>query len=144
MDRFIEFAVNHWVLITLFFALLLALLVTESRRGGRTVSSQQLTHLANHEGAAIIDVRETVDYQAGHITGSINVPYTRLKDNIVEIEQYKEQPVVLVCKVGQHSGEAGRALNSQGFVDVRRLSGGIAGWKADGLPLIKASYTNCQ
>jgi len=139
MDRFIEFAVNHWILVSVFIGLLVAVLVNESRRGGRGVSSQQLTHLINRDSAVVIDVREVADYEVGHITGSLNIPYARLTDSLGQLDQHKQVPVILVCKMGQHSGEAGRILHAAGFEDVRRLTGGVGSWTADGLPLVKAS-----
>ena len=51
--------------------------------------------------------------------------------------RHQDKPVILVCKMGQHAGAAGRILSTSGFKDVRRLSGGITTWKSDGLPLVK-------
>jgi len=44
---------------------------------------------------------------------------------------------VLVCKMGQSAGAAGRKLRADGFSDVRRLSGGMAEWNASNLPVVK-------
>ncbi|HAU16157.1 MAG TPA: rhodanese-like domain-containing protein, partial [Gammaproteobacteria bacterium] len=49
MDRLLEFALNHPELVVTFVVLLVLFFVLESRRGGKTVSSQQLTHLMNKE-----------------------------------------------------------------------------------------------
>ena len=136
MDRVIEFAMNHPMLVGSFIALLVAFIVLESRRGGKSVSSQQLTNLVNRENAVVLDVRDAKEFREGHITGSRNIPFAQLQSKLGELEQYKEAPIILVCKMGQHAGAAGRVLSTSGFKDVRRLTGGLSGWKADGLPLV--------
>ena len=137
MDRLLEFALNHPELVVTFVVLLVLFFVLESRRGGKTVSSQQLTHLMNKEEGLVLDVRESKEYREGHITGSRNIPFSKLKDNLGDIEQFKDKPVVQVCKMGQHAGAAGKILHGAGFKQVLRLSGGITTWKADSLPLVK-------
>ncbi|MGC1511243.1 rhodanese-like domain-containing protein [Ketobacter sp.] len=137
MDRLLEFSMNHPELVGPFFVLLIGFFLLESRRGGKTVSSAQLTNLINNEDALLIDVRDTKEYREGHITGARNIPFSKLKDSLAEIAQFKEKPVVVVCKMGQHAGAAGKILNTDGFKNVLRLKGGIATWSADGLPLVK-------
>jgi len=137
MERILQFAVNHPELVGPFIVLVILLIWVESRRGGKTVSSQQLTNLVNREGALVLDVRESKDFREGHITESRNIPFSTLKENLNQLEKFKEKPVVVVCNVGQHASAAGKILSGSGFTDVRRLSGGITSWKSDGLPLIK-------
>ena len=137
MDRLIEFALNHPILVGSFLALLTAFFWLETRRGGLTVSSLQLTQLVNKEEGIILDVRESKDFRAGHITGARNIPFSKLKDNLSELSKFKDKPIVIVCKMGQHAGAAGKILSADGFTDVRRLRGGITTWSADGLPLVK-------
>lgn len=137
MDRLIDFAMNHPVLVGSFLVLLTALLGLENRRSGKSVTSQQLTNLVNTAGAVVVDVRDAKEFREGHITDSRNVPYSQLQEKIGELSSYKDKPVILVCKMGQHAGAAGRLLTKAGFTDVRRLSGGISTWTADRLPLVK-------
>jgi len=134
MEQFLEFAVNHWVLTTLFLVLLAGLILTESKRGGEAVEINEATRLINREGAAILDLRSEAEYKAGHIVGALNIPFTRLKDNLQDLEKYKSNPIILVCKMGQHSGSAGKLLRQAGF-EVRRLSGGMSQWESANLPL---------
>jgi rhodanese-related sulfurtransferase len=137
MERLLEFAINHPFLVGSFAVLLALFFVLESRRSGKSVSSQQLTNLMNREEALVLDVRESKEYRDGHITGSRNIPYSKLKDSTKEIESFQDKPVVLVCKMGQHASAAGKILHGAGFKNVLRLSGGITTWKADGLPVVK-------
>jgi rhodanese-related sulfurtransferase len=137
MDRLLEFAVNHYLLVGAFTGLLGALLFTESRKAGQSVSSLELTRLINTADALVLDIREAKEFREGHITGSLNIPYGKLVDRVSEIERHKERPVILVCKMGQHAAAAGRILTQKGFSKVLRLRGGILTWQGDGLPLIK-------
>ena len=137
MEHMLEFAQNHPELVGPFVVLVVLLILVESRRSGKTVNSQQLTNLVNKEEAVVLDVRDTKEFREGHITESRNIPFPSLKDNLGQLDKYKEKPVVIVCKTGQSAGAAGRILNTSGFKDVRRPSGGITNWKADGLPLVK-------
>lgn len=137
MDHLFAFAMNHPALVGAFLMLLTALLALENRRGGKSVTSQQLTNLVNKTGAIVVDVREAKEFREGHITDSRNIPYAQLQDKLSELDSFKDKPVILVCKMGQHAGAAGRILTKAGFTDVRRLSGGVVTWTGDGLPLVK-------
>lgn len=132
-----EFIANHWILSSIFLVLLIAFFVNEGKRGGAAITSSTLVNLINREGATILDVRDSKDYGSGHITGAINIPYASFDGRASELDKYKDKPVVVVCKMGQHSGAIGRKLLAQGFGDVRRLSGGMSEWQASNLPLVK-------
>ncbi|MEM9624393.1 MAG: rhodanese-like domain-containing protein [Pseudomonadota bacterium] len=45
---------------------------------------------------------------------------------------------MITCKMGQHSGSAGTLLKKKGFANVSRLKGGIAEWRGQSLPVVKA------
>lgn len=138
MERLIEFALNHWEMVSLFFILLTAVIFTEGRRGGETVSSTEATQLMNKEEALVLDVRESKEYGEGHITGSVNIPFAKVNERVSELNKHKEKPIIIVCKMGQHSGAVGKILKAKGFTNVKRLRGGLSGWQADSLPLVKA------
>jgi rhodanese-related sulfurtransferase len=53
------------------------------------------------------------------------------------LEKYRDKPLILVCKMGQQSGAAGKKLGAEGFTGVYRMSGGMMEWGALQLPLIK-------
>ncbi|MBL4867944.1 MAG: rhodanese-like domain-containing protein [Pseudomonadales bacterium] len=137
MEKILEFVLNHWELALLLGGLITALVVTESRRGGVGVSSTQLTTLINREDAVVLDVRDAKDFRLGHITGAVNIPFASIETRLGELSHHKDKPIVIVCKMGQHSSTVGKTLRGDGFGDVRRLTGGIGSWLADGLPLVK-------
>jgi len=118
--------------------LLILLMVTESKRGGQSISTHEATLLINRENAVVLDLRAQAEYNNGHIVDALNVPYTSLNDRLGELEKYKERPVILVCKMGQHSGAAAKQLMKAGFTQVKRMRGGIAEWSSANLPLVKS------
>jgi len=140
MNQLIQFIINHWLL-WLALAGVIILLVyeeTKGKVGGATqISAQQATNLINHEAGVVVDVRETTEFQNGHLTAAINVPLSNLQQNTNKLTKYKSKPIILVCNVGQDSNKSVALLQKAGFAKVYFLSGGIAAWQKAGLPLIK-------
>ena len=56
---------------------------------------------------------------------------------IEELQKHRDKPVILICKIRQHSSAAGSQLIKNGFQDVRRLSGGMTEWTGSNLPVVK-------
>ncbi len=73
------------------------------------------------EEAYIIDVRERMAYENGHIKGAINIPLSELRDRVNEIP--KDRPVYLHCRTGQRSYNAVLALQNLGFGNVVNITG---------------------
>ncbi|MBL4827206.1 MAG: rhodanese-like domain-containing protein [Spongiibacteraceae bacterium] len=138
MALFIEFLNEQWMLVGGLVICLILLLQHESRKGGPSISPQQLISQVNHENAVVVDLRDPAEFRKGHIVDALNIPHAKLNERITELESYKDKPVILVCKLGQHSGTAGKALTEKGFDKVSRLSGGIAEWQNTQLPLVNS------
>ena len=137
MSQLFEFVGNHPILVGIFAVLLTLFIRNETQRGGRGVSPQELVNLVNREGAVVLDVRDSKEFAAGHIVDAVNVPHTSLESRLAELEKYKEKPVTIVCKMGQHAGTAGAMLRKAGFGSVSRLSGGMTEWRNQNLPVVK-------
>lgn len=137
MDRFLEFAVNHYLLVGTFVALLIAWIVTEMARGGQSVSPQGLSALVNQQNARVIDIRDPAEFKTGHITGSDNIPYSRISERLEELKKEPDRPIVIICNIGQTAGAVGSQLKTAGLTQVYKLEGGISNWKSQSLPLVK-------
>ena len=135
MDFFI-FASEQWFLLSIFLLLVYAFIWRESSKGGKSISYHELTRLINSDAALVVDVREAKEFSSGHISGAINIPAVKIKERISELESKKDKLVVIVDKMGQHSGSIGRDLSRQGF-SINRLSGGMTEWTAEKLPVVK-------
>lgn len=73
--------------------------------------------------AQLIDVRSDSVYNAGHITGAINIPLTQLTDRLDEIS--KDKKVIVSCETSVTSYNAERILRNLGY-DVYNLDGGYS------------------
>ena len=107
-------------------------------RGGAVIGAQELVQLVNNENALVVDVRDKAEFDLGHIVDSINMPYASIDSRSDELNKHKDRPLVIACKMGQHSGAAGTALKKKGFENVSRLRGGIAEWRGQNLPVVKS------
>lgn len=137
MDRLIEFVGNHYLLSGAFVALLIALMLYEARRSGKTLSSRELTSLVNADQAVVLDIRQAKDFAAGHIVDSVHIPRDKLAGRLGELDKYRDKTLVVVCDSGITAGPACTQLQQAGFA-AARLAGGINGWRADNLPTVKA------
>ncbi|AZC22087.1 MULTISPECIES: rhodanese-like domain-containing protein [Pseudomonas] len=132
----IQFATEHYLLVGAFVILLALLIAHELSRGGRSLSTGELTALVNSEQGVVIDIRPSKEYAAGHIVGALNIPQDKLAARIGELEKHKAKTIILVDAQGQHAGTQARELMKSGFT-AAKLSGGVSSWKADNLPLVK-------
>lgn len=138
MEKLFTFVSNNPLLVGTFVILLALFIRNETQRGGRSVSAQQLVDMVNRDDAVVLDVREKKEFEAGHIVDAVNIPYTALESRLSELKDYKSRPVVIACKMGQHSGAAGTLLRKNGFENVSRLTGGVAEWRNQSLPVVKS------
>lgn len=76
--------------------------------------------------AQVIDVREKVDYDYGHINGSRNIPMTKFRQRFQGLR--KDQPVYLCDANGIASYRAARILKKNGYTDIYMLKGGYKKW----------------
>jgi len=138
MEQLFTFIGNHPLLVGTFVLLLVLFIRNEMSRGGATVSAQELVQLVNNNDALVLDVRDKSEFEQGHIVEAMNIPYGNLESRMSELNKYKDKPIVIACKMGQHSGTAGTLLRKNGFEQVSRLRGGIAEWRGQSLPVVKA------
>ncbi|HEY4650311.1 MAG TPA: rhodanese-like domain-containing protein [Pontibacter sp.] len=85
--------------------------------------------LSKGETPVIIDVREDWEYQESNIAGAQNIPLGTLPQRLEDLEDLKEQEVIVHCKSGARSATAKAYLQQQGFANVRNLLGGIQNYK---------------
>ena len=73
------------------------------------------------EGAVVLDVRSHGEYVSGHIDGSINIPVSKLSENLNKLKS-KNKPVITCCASGMRSASAKGFLESKGYTKV--INGG--------------------
>lgn len=140
MAEFFEFLGRHPMLSASFFGVLIAWIIYEVRQarvGYRKLAPGAATLLVNRENAALIDVNSAPDFDKGHIPGSRNVPLSQFDPEGRDLSKLKGKPIVVVCRDGLASQQACARLVKAGFPQVNQLRGGLNGWVAEQLPLIK-------
>jgi rhodanese-related sulfurtransferase len=137
LEQLLEFAVNHWILTSLWIVLAILLMKTEGARGGQALSPQQVTQKVNNEDAKVIDIRAKDEFNKGHLPNAINIPARDVQKRIGELEPFKDQPVIIICKTGTTAGATGAILAKEGFNKLFKLRGGILEWQNSNLPLVK-------
>lgn len=90
------------------------------------------TMIENSEPPVLLDVREKVEWDEGHIPGAKHVPRGYLELRIENAVPDKTSPILLYCAGGTRSVLAGRTLQEMGYNNVRSLKGGFTAWKDAG------------
>jgi len=89
--------------------------------------------LAGGEEVVLVDVRESGEWDAGHLPGARHVPRGYLESRIEGVAPDRDARVVLYCASGQRSALAAHTLTELlGYRDVVSLAGGITLWKDRG------------
>ena len=80
----------------------------------------------------IIDVREESEYNAFNIGGKL-IPLCKISNmDIEDIQELKDEEIILHCKGGGRSTQACLLLEEAGFTNVINLTGGITAWQKMG------------
>ncbi len=96
-------------------------------------------------GAVLVDVREQVEWDAGHIPGAIHIPRSYLELNIENAVPNRATRIVTYCASGVRSAYAAATLGQLGYGDVASMAGGIQAWQRAGLPtVLPARLTEAQ
>ena len=132
-----EFIINNIWLFGLALISGGALLWPLLRQRGSTVSILQATQMINQGKTVILDVRAPAEFASGHIRESKNIPLDELPKRVGELDKFKSKSVIIVCASGARSSKAASQLKHAGFKDVFSLTGGLAAWRAQGLPTAK-------
>ena len=91
-------------------------------------------HLGN--GVTLIDVRESEEWDRGHIPGAKHVPRGYLESRIEGAQPDRDARIVLYCASGQRSALAAHTLEGLlGYTNVASMTGGITLWKDRGYKL---------
>jgi len=104
----------------------------------QAVNLAELEQMIEAENVLLLDVRPSVEYEFGHITGAISIPMNELMDNLKNIAKDKE--IIAYCR-GPFcvlADEAVKLLKEQGY-HVSRLDEGYPEWK---MKQLESNQTN--
>lgn len=92
------------------------------------ISMQDFYEKYNNEELTILDVRESHEYEAGHIPSAENFPLSSLGIEFTKLD--KSQKYYVICQAGGRSAKAYDFLEAQGF-DVINIEGGMNNWPGE-------------
>ena len=84
----------------------------------------------NGEEFVALDVREKDEFDAGHISGAVLIPYTEIDQRAKEILPDQEKQILVYCRSGRRSKIAAESLAKLGYTNVKEF-GGIIDWPYD-------------
>jgi rhodanese-related sulfurtransferase len=86
----------------------------------------------------ILDVRSQAEWDAnGHIEGAVLIPVTEVPANLAQLPADKAAPIMVLCASGHRGAMTQMYLQFLGYTSVRNLNGGMNGWVAAELPVVK-------
>jgi phage shock protein E len=67
----------------------------------------------------IIDVRESEEFDEGHVNGALNIPPSLLMAGAKELDTVaKDSPIIVYCRTGSRSNVAKQILEGIGYTNI--------------------------
>ncbi|MGF1573004.1 MAG: rhodanese-like domain-containing protein [Sumerlaeia bacterium] len=76
----------------------------------------------------VLDVRNPDELALAAVANTINIPMPSIAERLGELDEYKDQELIVMCHHGARSQRVAEYLASQGFTNVKNLTGGIHAW----------------
>ncbi|WP_304454616.1 rhodanese-like domain-containing protein [Nocardiopsis sp. YSL2] len=92
-----------------------------------TVVLGRAEELVGQNRAAVLDIRQSPEFDAGHVPGAHHIELGALEENLARVPQ---GPLVVMCGHGERAMGAAGILLRAGRTGVRVLAGGPAEWSA--------------
>ena len=74
----------------------------------------------------LIDVRDTDEFEEGHIFGSLHIPWETIIERTKGIKLDRE--MILYCNTGVRANKAAKFLDNAGFKNIFLYKGGMEEW----------------
>jgi rhodanese-related sulfurtransferase len=104
-------------------------LVAEAKGEIREITAPELKQwFTEGKDLVLVDVREPMEYQNGHIGNAVNIPRGLLELQIDEVVADQDKSIVMYCGGGSRSALAAQTLKTMGYDQVYSLQGGYRFW----------------
>lgn len=84
--------------------------------------NEKVKEFRNHPDAVLLDVREDVEYQSGHIPGATLQPLSRI-DQIEGAVPDKNRKIYVYCHSGKRASEAVYYMHAMGYTNLENIGG---------------------
>ena len=92
------------------------------------IDVETLQNKLENEEITLLDVRESFEYDGGHIEGAVNAPLSSLDAN--KLSYPKDEPIYVICRSGNRSAQAASQLLDAGYTEIYDVSGGMMAWES--------------
>ena len=94
------------------------------------VITASAAHLLYDSGSAVfLDVRTKTEYDDGHIESSVHIPVSELPLRYQELEDRKNDQIIVYCRSGNRSRKGTSILLENGF-NAKNMLGGFIEWNS--------------
>ena len=93
------------------------------------------------QGRTVVDVREPMEYRAGHVPGAILMPMRQVAERAAELPT--DEPVYVICATGNRSQAMTQVLRRAG-VEAYSVAGGTSQWADAGGELVVGPHARAQ
>ena len=140
MTEYITFVQNNPLLfigLVVVIAFIVKIEIARLTRKYNQINTNEAVQLLNKDETVVVDVREDKEVQTGIINGAKHIPLGSLSDQMSQLNNAKDKPILIYCRSGNRSSTACQKLTQLGFSDVYNLAGGIMSWESANLPIHK-------
>jgi len=97
-----------------------------------SISVLEARERISRDSVLVLDVRTPPEFTGplGHINGAILIPLQELEQRLDELEPYKQEDIIVVCRSGNRSGKATIVLQKKGFKAIN-MEGGMLKWNSE-------------
>ncbi len=93
--------------------------------------------VAMPEKYLLFDVRTLEEYEVGHLSGAVLIPYDTIRERIHVVAPEKSMQIYLYCHSGGRASMAQHTLEKMGYNNVVNLGGISSASRKTQLPIIK-------
>ncbi len=107
-------------------------------RRAEMLDIEELKHrLDQKQDLLLLDVRNEADYlgEQGHIAQSKLLPLEQLTQRIGELEDWRDKPIITICRTDKRSAQAAKLLANMGFSNVKVARMGMTDWISHQYPV---------
>lgn len=137
--QLLEFSIKHIALVSAIIAILCALGVINYLQwtlGARAISPTRATLLINRHQAAVLDLREELEFLKAHLPKAAYLSH----DSWAALRQQLKPscPIILITSRSMPPFKWLKALRAEGFSELYYLEGGLTAWEQANLPMIRS------
>lgn len=98
-----------------------------------SIDSDALAEDATSRAFHVLDVREPIEWEVGHVPGAQLIALGDLCERVAEVT--RDRDVAVICEAGVRSASAASLLQAAGFTRLFNVSDGTAGYRRSGRSL---------